>query len=88
MKIAMLAFFAVTTAVLSFVPMGAQAEDCYWDRAQQARVCHPSPAEREAWRRGREHGEQERHRGWYEHEHHHPHGWLYDHGYYRPPYSR
>jgi hypothetical protein len=83
MKITVLFWLIVITFLA--VNMGfARAEDCYWDRAQQARVCHPSPSEREAWRRGREHGEQERHRGWYEHEHHHyPHGWLYDHGYYR-----
>jgi Ni/Co efflux regulator RcnB len=86
MKIAIVAF-ALIVASLASAP-SVQAEDCYWDRAQQARVCHPSPAEREAWRRGREHGEREheRHRGWYEHEHHYPHGWLYDHGYYRQPH--
>jgi hypothetical protein len=81
MKIAIVAF-ALIVASLASAP-GVRAEDCYWDRTQQARVCHPSPAEREAWRRGREHGERER-GDWWRHEHHpYPHGWLYDHGYYR-----
>jgi hypothetical protein len=84
MKIAIVAFALIVASLVS--APGVWAEDCYWDRAQQARVCHPSPAEREAWRRGREHGEREHeglHRGWHEYEHHRPRGWLYDHGYYR-----